>query len=284
MNSPRLTRCVFAFALVVSLLSACKNTANPVARTEKLIRAFAAAWDGRDADKLLAYYSEEVKSYDATAYGMWFDYALIDDVLHSYFLNGEIKVDISSFFVSDDGRYAATFGTYAEKDASGGYDPVPYVSLIRVEQDKIVWVYDYYGGTSSEALPLQEIPASASRPASSDQAIADARSMVAGWETAYNSKDIDTFSSYYADQANYTQVVKPEWRVLAKEALLEDMTSRFSDAQFTSSVADFFISADGHYAAVQGTYDDAQVNLVPMVIILKMENGRIIEQYDYLVL
>jgi ketosteroid isomerase-like protein len=155
--------------------------------------------------------------------------------------------------------------------------------LLEIEEGKIIRVYDYYGGLMSETLPLQVIPDSASQAASSDQVVVDTKAMITDWEKAFNNKDQEAFLSFYADQAKYTQVIAPEWRVFTKEPLSQDVLSKFSSEKFVSMLDTFFISADGHYAAIQGTYDDAKTFETPMVILLKVENGKIIEQYDYLI-
>jgi len=89
--------------------------------------------------------------------------------------------------------------------------------------------------------------------------------------------------SFYADQARYTQVIAPEWRVFTKDTQIQDVTSKFNSEKFNSKLKNFFVSADGHYVAVQGIYDDAKADEIQMVILLEVKNGKIIEQYDYLV-
>jgi ketosteroid isomerase-like protein len=63
----------------------------------------------------------------------------------------------------------------------------------------------------------------------------------------------------------------------------EDLISKFSDEKFKSKLNRFFVSADGHFAAVQGIYDDAKTMSTPMVILIEVKDGKIIKQYDYLV-
>lgn len=259
------------------------RTRRPILATDKLIEGFAAAWAAHNPDELISYYSEDVKSYDATSGGVYYDYLTINDVLHHDYVNGAFDVRISSFFVSDDDRFAATVGTFAQKDSSGKMLTIPYVSLLEISAGQIVWVYDYYGGSSSKALPLQTIPASANQPAASIQVLNGARAMITDWETAYNSKDTQVFMSFYADQAKYTQVIDPDWLVFSKDMLLTDITSKFSSEKFLSRLENFFISKDGRFVAVQGSYDDAKTMDTPLVILLVVENGKIMEQWDYLV-
>jgi len=259
-------------------------TADPILGTGQLIKGYAAAWAAGDPDELLSFYAKDIKSYDATAYGLTFSYFTIDDVLHGDYVNGVFDVKINSFFVSEDGRFATAVGTFTQKNSTGKSVPLPFVELLEINEGKFVWIYDYYGGASSEALPIQELPASASQPASSNQVITDTKAIITEWETAYNAKDAQTFISFYSDRTKYTQVIVPQWRVFTKDTLLQDVTSRFNSEKFASRLDRFFVSADGHFVAVQGTYTDAKAFEIPMVILLELENGKIIEQYDYLVL
>ena len=247
-----------------------------------LVKAFAAAWDARDPQKLLSFYSHDLRSYDATGNGQFFDYLTIQGVLNSEFANGAFSVKFNSFFISDDARFAVMIGTFTQ--SIGGGKPVtrPYVSLLEFQQGLIIRVLDYYGGASSKGLPLQTIPATANQPASSSQAITDVKSMLGKWETAYNTRDIQTYLSFYADKAQYTQVVSPDRRVLAKNKLSQEMTSNFTNKAFKSALSSAVVSVDGHFAAVQGLYTNDKTSNTPMIIILEIEGGKIIQQYDYL--
>jgi ketosteroid isomerase-like protein len=254
-----------------------------VTATDQLIKGFAAAWAADDPDRLLSYYSTDVKSYDSTSGGLIYGYWTIDSVLHLDWANGAFVVNIPSYFVSYDGRFAATLGTFSQKDSSGAYILTPYVSLVEVSGDKLVWIYDYYGGISEQGLPMQSIPADANQPDATGQVVAATSSMVTAWEAAYNDKDTEAFLFFYADEAKLTQVIDPEWREFTKNSLEQEMTSQFASEKFVSQLADFFVSADGHFVAVQGTYDDAKTMDTPMVIILEVRDGKIIAEYDYLV-
>jgi ketosteroid isomerase-like protein len=287
MNNRTLSNRLLIFGIVLLLLAACGQPAHPptpsVPGTVKLVKGFAAAWDAGDADQLLSYYSQDVKSYDATSGGVFYGYSTVDDVLHHDWINGSFIVNIASFFVSHDGRFAATVGTFSQKDSSGQVVPTPYVSLVEVSGKKLVWIYDYYGGVSAKGLPLQKIPASASQPDPSNQVVIGTRALVTAWEAAYNGKDSAAFLSSYADAAKVTQVISPEWRIFTKNTLEQEITSQFASVKFVSQLSDFFVSADGHFVAVQGTYDDAKTMDTPMVIILEVKDGKIVEEYDYMV-
>ena len=77
-------------------------------------------------------------------------------------------------------------------------------------------------------------------------------------------------------------MIAPEWSVLTKGAFSEFVTDRFGRPTFQSTLKDFFISPDGRFAAVQGTYDDEGVSEKPMVILLELQDGKILREYDYL--
>ena len=89
-------------------------------------------------------------------------------------------------------------------------------------------------------------------------------------------------------------LVAPGWRVLTKSELAADVASHFPLPEFKSSLAPspastspladaFFVSADGRYAAAQGTYQDTGISPAqPMLVLLKMEGGKIAAQYNFM--
>jgi len=104
---------------------------------------------------------------------------------------------------------------------------------------------------------------------------------------AFNERDVKACLSSYAEDAKYTDVVSPAWRVLTKSELGADVETRFPKTAFESSTAlpltdGFFVSADGRYAAVQGIFKDAGTAgaTLPMLVILELEDGRIVRQYN----
>ncbi len=111
---------------------------------------------------------------------------------------------------------------------------------------------------------------------------------------AYNGRDATSFLSFYAEDAKYVDVVSPRWRVMTKSRLAADVASRFPRSEFASKLepepgspmaGSYFVSADGRFAAVQGTYADeiAGGTLVdqPMLVILELRAGQIIQQYNF---
>ena len=110
---------------------------------------------------------------------------------------------------------------------------------------------------------------------------------------AYNGRNAERFLASYADDAKYLDVVSPDWRVLSKSELAEDVAAHFSRAEFKSKLepspsADlspltdsFFVSADGRFAAVQGSYQDKGTDgAKPMLLLLVLQDGKITTQYN----
>ena len=272
------------------------TVADPVERTGSLVEAFSAAWDAKDPDVLSSMYADEVKSYDATEGGVPVNKAVIDSVLHGAYMQGRFDVALTSYFVSGDGRFAATLGTFSSQDDSGNLVPQPYASLLAFENDKIVWVYDYYGGALSEteqAEPMLGIPPSVIEPGSPEAqtAVAETTATIQQWLAAYNARDAGTFLSFYAEEARYVDVVSPDWRVMTKSDLAEDVASHFPriefestlEPSFGSAMGSFFVSADGRFAALQGSYKDAGMTIDrPMVVILEFLAGEIVQQYNFI--
>ena len=111
---------------------------------------------------------------------------------------------------------------------------------------------------------------------------------------AYNGRNAAAFLASYAETAKYVDLVAPQWRVMTKSQLAADVASHFPRAEFKSSLAPspastspladaFFVSADGRYAAAQGSYQDAGISSAqPMLVLLKMEAGKIAAQYNFM--
>ena len=249
--------------------------------TEDLVKGFADAWVSQDPNKILSFYSKDIKAYDAGAYGEVYSYADVNSFLKSYVQYGAITLDIYSYFVSDDDQLVALLGIWTEKSSS--VSPItPVVSLIELKEGLVIWEYDYYGGSWSDVYPLPDVSATLNMPTgSTDQVIAETKAMLTDWETAYNNRDSQTFISYYSDQTTCTYIISPEWKILSKDRLKEVIDSTFNDTAIDTSLDNFFISKDGHYAAVQGMYIDANSIHKPMIILLRIDNSRIVEQYVY---
>jgi lysophospholipase L1-like esterase/ketosteroid isomerase-like protein len=243
-----------------------------------LVQAFATAWGSQDPDQVMPFYSNDIEAYDASMYGQVFDYSEVESVLTGDpYQRDRFVWEMDSFFVSDDGRFAALIGTFKD-----GNTITPCMSLVEFKDNQIVWEYDYYGGALSDEFALPEIPASASQLAASKQVITETKTMLSDWEAAYNHENAQDVISYYADQASFTYITGPQWVVFTKDQLLDDLMNGFSSEHFSFQLDKFYLSSDGHFAAVQGIYADEFINESPMITLLEIENGEIVEQYVYI--
>jgi hypothetical protein len=78
---------------------------------------------------------------------------------------------------------------------------------------------------------------------------------------------------------------------MTKSALAADAASHFPRTEFASKLEPslgsalqdfFFVSADGRYGAVQGNCGDTgTTGAVPMIVILELQDGKIIQQYNF---
>ena len=249
---------------------------------------------------LLSLYADDVQYYDAAAIDTVITKSEMDAMNRDPDWWKSFRVTLRSSFVSADGRFAATLGKIAYRDASGGLPWQPAVSVLAVANDKIVWECDYYGGEPGKAgqtTPMPALPSGAVAPGSpaARTAIAEATATIEQWLAAYNDRDAASFLSFYAEDAKYVDVVSPRWRIMTKSQLAADVASRFPRSEFAVQArtgtpgsamgSSFFVSADGRFAAVQGTYADevAGGGLVdqPMLVILELRAGQIIRQYNY---
>jgi ketosteroid isomerase-like protein len=275
------------------------------ARTESVVTALMATWNtawsaSRDRRALLPLYADDVQYYDAAA---------IDTVITKSDMTAmnrdpdwwkSFRLTLGSSFVSADGRFAATLGRIALRGDKGNLPWQPAVSVLAVANDKITWECDYYGGEPGKAgqtTPMPAIPSGAVAPGSptAQTAIAEATATISKWRSAFNGRNAASFLSSYADKVMYVDVVSPRWRVMTKSQLAADVASRFPRSEFASKLepepgsplaSSFFVSTDGRFAAVQGTYADevAGGRLVdqPMLVVLELRAGQIIRQYNFI--
>jgi ketosteroid isomerase-like protein len=276
-----------------------------VARAESVVKAYMTAWNNarsvkRDRRGLLSLYADGVQYYDAAA---------IDTVITKSEMAAmnqdpdwweSFRLTLESSFVSADGRFAAVLGKIALGGESGDLPWQPAVSLLAIAaDDEIVWECDYYGGepgVAGQTAPMPAVPSGAVAPGSrvAGTALAASMAAISKWRAAFDDRDAASFLSFYGEDARYVDVVSPRWRVMTKSQLAADVASRFAGSEFASklgpepgSAADsaFFVSADGRFSAVQGTYLDevAGGGLVdqPMLVILVLRAGQIVRQYNY---
>jgi len=295
------TQAVTTSEAVTTLPTTTSSTAS-VEQAESVTKAFMAAWNnawqaGSDPEALPSLSADDIKYYDATMPGTVITKADIEGMVHDPNWWKIFQVIEKSYFVSGDGRFAAVLGMFALRDASGNLPWQTGASLLKIGNDKIVWEYDYYGGEQGKATPTEPmltIAAGGTGPGSpaAQTAIADATADVKEWLAAYNGRDAKTFLSFYADAAKCVDLVSPKWRVMTTSQLAADVAAHFPRTEFASKLEPslgsalqdfFFVSADGRYAAVQGNYEDTGTSGgVPMVVILELQDGKIIQQYNFM--
>ena len=272
-----------------------------VARTESVVRSVITSWNNawsakKDLRTLSSPYADDMQWYDAAE-----GYALItksdrDAMSQDPGWWKAFRLTLKSSFVSADGRFAATLGRIALRDESGDLPWQPAASVLAVANDKIVWECDYYGGerfVAGQTTPLPAIPPGVVNPGSpaAERAIAEATTAIGQWLVAYNGRDAASFLSFYAEDARYVDLVSPKWRVMTKSRLAADVASRFPRDEFQSRLepspgsamdSAYFVSPDGRFAAVQGTYlDRGTPGGLPMLIVLELEAGQIVRQHNY---
>ncbi len=272
-----------------------------VARTEAVVRSVMTSWNNawsakKDRRARSSLYADEVQYYDAAA-----GYALItksdmDAMSQDRDWWKAFRLTLESSFVSADGRFAATLGKIALRDEMGDLPWQPAASVLAVANDKIVWECDYYGGerfVAGQTTPMPAIPPGVVKPGSpaAERAVAEATTAIGRWLVAYNGRDAASFLSFYAEDARYVDLVSPKWRVMTKNQLAADVASLFPRNEFQSKLepspgsamdSAYFVSPDGRFAAVQGTYLDLGVpGGLPMLIVMELEAGQIVRQYNY---
>ena len=110
-----------------------------------------------------------------------------------------------------------------------------------------------------------------------------AESVAGSYVSAYKAKDVRKYLSLFSKDADY---VDYGVQVHAKiSALREELLRSFIRKDFQLNIRSFFVSADGRFAALQGTYSDTarsgDVASVPIVSVLEFCDGRIIKESLY---
>jgi ketosteroid isomerase-like protein len=272
---------VFAF-FCASILVACapQATPSPAIKTVELVRGFLAAYDARDAEKLITYYSQDARAYDAGFPETAYYFSDIENVFRYNFAQGGFSFTNISFFTSDDGNFAALLGIYSEGNIVDAEHSNPSIILLQFKEGKITWEFDGYGGKGDGPLPPMTIPESANQPASA-RIVDQTKAAIEKWKTAHNSRNAQEFLSLYTEQVEYKDIISPAWRALTRKTLEEEVNANFNDRQYQSQLESFFVSPNGRFAAARGTYQDQKTPSIPMIVILEIENGMIIKQYNY---
>lgn len=257
-----------------------------------LMGTFDIGWMNKDPDILSPLYGDEVKGFDAMEPNWWsYNKQAAETMLRSPEWWKQFDVHKGSRFVSQDGRFVATVTTMDFFVLDRGL--LPNANVIALKDGKVVYQYDYYGSVMSKTEKLQVFEPMTIDPGSTDaqRSVGQAYDTVSKWRKAYNVRNAEAYLSCFADDAKVCDVVKPDWRTMAKSELSTSIASLFSNSAFRSKLEaptaspitdGFFISADGRYAAVQGSYEIQETAVSPMLVILEMKAGKIVKQYNYL--
>jgi ketosteroid isomerase-like protein len=117
----------------------------------------------------------------------------------------------------------------------------------------------------------------------SRQAGGEAESLVNAYIAAYEAKDATTYLSLFSRDADYIDFAV---QVHAKIRQLKDeLISSFHREGFRFKIRSFFVSADGRFAALQGTYSDSgrrgQAVSVPIASFLEIRDAKITRETLY---
>jgi len=110
-----------------------------------------------------------------------------------------------------------------------------------------------------------------------------AESLVQAYISAYQAKDARAYLSLFSKDADYIDYAV---QVHAKiNHLKDELASSFRREGFRFSIHSFFISADGQFAALQGTYVDSarsgESTSAPVASLLQISEGKIVREALY---
>jgi len=266
---------------------------NEVQKTEARMKILAEAWHTENGELMGPLYSDKIIGFDAIetqTSGWTFDKAGVDAMRSDPTFWANFNVGELTYFVSQDGKFGA-FATIF--DFTPIYRGILPASEINAWEDgKLIFSYDYYGGMVSSTEQSPVYPKRTLDPESTQakKNIDSSFSLVSKWQKAFNNRDLSAYSSCYSETLKYIDMARSEWRILTKDLLVKDAEAHFAKESFKSKLEasekspipkGFFISADGRYAAAQGDYIDEGFLSTPMMVVLEIENGLIIKQYNY---
>lgn len=294
-------RIIFFGILMTALLlglSACdtekKQPAAAVKEAEAIMDKHIAGWITEDPDVLMSTFEDDFIGFDALNPGWSYDFQYAEGKARDSSYWGSIAISEGSSFVSNDGMFGVNLSKMYF--ALPGLGELPNVHIVAFRAGKVVFSYDYYGGAMSGTEPLPAFSPRTIEPGSDEavKLVEEATATVKKWQKAYNERNIEEYVSCFAEDVKYVDIVKPDWRIMTKGELLTDVKSKFSSTAFKSKLSasvsspipdGFFVSSDGHYAAAQGTYEEAgKVSAKPMAVILEIQKGKIVKQYNFILI
>jgi ketosteroid isomerase-like protein len=114
---------------------------------QSLVTTYASAYRAKDAAAYLSLFSKDADYFD---YGVQVHKKIrqLKEELRHSFQREEFRLEINSFFVSSDGRFAALMGTYTDTERSGRRISVPIVSILELHNGEIIKESLYYDGSN----------------------------------------------------------------------------------------------------------------------------------------
>jgi ketosteroid isomerase-like protein len=134
---------------------------------------------------------------------------------------------------------------------------------------------------ASDPSELSLTPEESKHAPASTAPVAD--SLTAAYVSAYEAKDAGAYLSLFSADADYVDYAV---QVHAKiSALRDELFNSFKRQTFRLQIRSSFVSADGRFAALQGTYTDISRSgdpvSVPIVSVLEFRDRKIIKEVLY---
>jgi len=137
---------VLLLILAALILAACAQDQSPVGMATSLAQKLAAAYNAKSAERYLALFSDDAMYVD---YGMHIGpmkMSVLKSEVGSAFADQNFSFKISSYFVSDDGRFATLQGDFTNLGIHGKPETVPALVFLEIRDGKIISEADYYDG------------------------------------------------------------------------------------------------------------------------------------------
>lgn len=264
-----------------------------VEKTESLMKILAEAWHTENGTLMGPLYSDAIIGFDAieTQTSGWsFNKEGVDAMRNDPEFWANFDIGELTYFVSQDGKYGAFATIFDFTPIHRGV--LPASEMNAWVDGKLVYSYDYYGGMVNSIEKSPVYPERTLDPESTlaKESVSASFDVVTKWQKAYNGRKLTEFMSCYSATVKYIDMTRTEWRIMSKDLLAKDTEAHFAKATFKSKLQasnkspipnGFFVSADGHYAAAQGDYIDEGFKSTPMMVVLEIEDGSIIRQYNY---
>jgi ketosteroid isomerase-like protein len=118
----------------------------PSDSTRSIVEAYISAYRAKDARAYLALFSNDADYVDYAVQVHAKIGQLREELVSSFHREG-FRLVFHSYFVSEDGQFAALRGTYSDRARSGDPASVPIVSILQMAGPKIAKEALYYDGS-----------------------------------------------------------------------------------------------------------------------------------------